>query len=138
MRIGLEAGDHLDLAAPQAGGDLQRGKASQLALSKAQCLGDIRLGDSVETQRGLLDGGDILAEERPQRRGVERRRPHPLKLMRRPGQDHDENTIRTHDRSRRGAHRIKHLAPGRDKRLFGDADAQCFPVDILPAIRDRP
>ena len=66
-RVGLVAGDHLDLAAPQAGGDLELVEAGDGIFGAAQGFGQSRFGQP-EHPEGLLPV-DRPAGDRLLRRG---------------------------------------------------------------------
>jgi hypothetical protein len=112
----LVAGGDLDLAAAQAGGDLERGEVDPGVLSRPQGVRDRRLGDPEQAQDpGAVGGGGG-------RRGAEsgspnRCFPHRPQLARGPGEHDDGGPLTVRGRNHqpwRGTHRGEH------GRAFGD------------------
>ena len=109
----LVARHDLDLAAPQAGRDLQPLERHALALGRAQRLGDLRLGDPEQAQHPP-PVRRRARERRAQRRGLHRRRPHRLQLARRARQHHD-------GRARSRPARAARPAPARSRPARGSS-----------------
>ncbi len=107
----------LDLAAAQAGGDLDLGQGDPALLHLAQALGDLGLGDAEHAQRVAVQRRGAL-EQLPDRLGRQRGRPHRLQLARRAGQDDDHAPVRRDDQAGRGADRVERDRALRHHRLL--------------------
>jgi len=118
----------LDLAAAQAGGDLDLGQRHAVGLDLTQALGDLRLRHAEHPQRVAVQRRRPR-QQLAQRRGLQRRRPHRLKLARRPGQDDDDAPVGRHDEPRSGADRVQHERPLRRHRLLAVGLAQRLGVE---------
>ena len=105
LAAGLVARRDLDLAAAQAGRDLERAsRSTPVALGDAQRLGDLRLGDPEQPQRSPARTSVAPRERRAQRRRSARAvRPHRLQLARRPGQHDHRRAVRRRPAARRPA-----------------------------------
>ena len=119
----------LDLAAPQAGGDLDLGQGDPLPLHLAHALGDLRLGDAEHAQRVAVQGRRP-SEQLAERLGRQRRRPHRLQLARRAGQDDDEAPVRGHHQTGRGADRVEGDRALGDHGLLAVGLAQRLRVEV--------
>ena len=126
--VGLVARDHLDLAAPQARGDLEPLEAADALLGVAQRVGEPGLGQPEHPDH-------LLAVRRAARcrllhRGcLQRQRPHRLKFAWRSRQ-HDDRRLAGYDDARRGAYRIDDMCAGRDERLLAVRRAHRLQVDV--------
>jgi hypothetical protein len=136
----LEARDDLDLAAAQAGRDLEVAERDAALGGEAQRLGDLRLGDPEQAQH------PALVTRRAAHRGREglglgRRRPQRLQLARRSGQYHDRRPLppvggRHHQPGRR-SHRVQDSRAARDHRLLAVRRADRLRVEVRPALHER-
>ena len=96
-RIRLEANDHLDLAPPQAGGDLELPEAVDALLRIAQRVREAGLRhpeDAAPSVAVLRPAGDRLLDAVGRHRGA----PHRLELARRSRQHHDRRRRRERPR----------------------------------------
>ena len=117
LRLVAVADVDLDLAAAQAGGDLDRPDVDPVPLDLAQALGDLRLRHAEHPQR-VAAQWRRPRQHRPHRLGFQRHRPHRPQLARRAGQDdHDPLAGRDHQ-PRRGADGIERDRPLRHHRLL--------------------
>jgi hypothetical protein len=131
LRLRAVAGDDLQLAVPQAGGDLQAGE-----LLLPQRGRQLRLERPPQPQRLLAQLA--AAGQRPLHRlGGQRRRPHPPQLRRRPGEDDDHRSVpslrRGDDETRRRPDRRQHGRPLGHERLLADAGRGGLGVGAPPA-----
>jgi hypothetical protein len=124
----LEARDHLDLPAPQAGGDLELAELLDALLRVPQRVREAGLREA-EHAHGLLPVGGPPRERLAHGVRAHRRAPHRLKLARRAGQHHHRRLAGHHD-ARGGAHRVDHERSLRDQRLLavGGTDGVEVPV----------
>ena len=116
-RLGPVAHVDLDLAASQAGGDLDRAQVHPARFDLAQALGDLRLGDA-EHAHGVGEQRRRPGEDRLHRRRLDRPRPHRLQLARRPRQDDYRPLPGGDDQPRRGADRVEGQGALRHHRLL--------------------
>ncbi len=114
--VGLVAGDNLELAAPQAGGDLQRLEAGQALLGVAQRLGQAGLRQP-EHPHGVLAVGRSAGDGFLDGGCLHRDRPHRLQFAGRTGEHHDRR-LAGNDDTWRGPHRVDHQRSGRDHGLL--------------------
>jgi hypothetical protein len=138
--IRLVARHDLDLAAPQAGSDLEpRETAVELLLRDPQRRGDLRLRDPEQAQHPLL------VFRAPRDRGLERLRldrrlPHRVELARRAGK-HEHGRAsplpRRHDHPRRRAGRLDHRPALGHQRLLAVRQPDRVLVEIRPALHQR-
>ena len=139
LAVGLVARHDLDLAPFQARGHLQLIERDTGALSCAQRLCDLGLGDSEQPQRvASVRGG--LAQQRLQRLGLHGVAPQRLKLSRGAGEDDDRGAgpprRRDHE-ARGGAHGAQHGGAGGDRGLLAVACAQRLAIEVRPALGKR-
>ena len=114
--VGFVAGDHLDLAAAQAGGDLQRGEFRDALFGLAQGFGQTGLRQP-EHSDGVLaidsSPGDGVLHVGCLHRGL----PHRLQFARRTRQ-HDDGRLAGNDHPGGGSDRIHHHRSDRDHGLL--------------------
>ena len=112
LRPGPVANLDLELAAAQAGGDLERARGRRPRSISRSDLRDLGLGDPEQPQR-LADVRLGALEHRARRRRSRARRGHIcVQLARRPGQDdHRRAAVDADHQARRGAGRVDRLAP---------------------------
>ena len=138
-RVRFVAGDHLHLAASQAGGDFQAGESGHGLLCGAQGFGQAGLGHS-EHPNGVLAVGGPSGDGLPHRIGGHGGRPHALQFLGRAGENHNRRCARDHHAGG-GAHRIQHLSALGDHRLLAIGGPHRVGVDIRearhPALHDR-
>ncbi len=132
----LPARDHLDLAATQAGGDLQRVQVDPRLARSVQRRGDLRLGDPEQPQH-LGAVGRVTGDRGLQQRAAPRALPHRLELSRRPRQHDDQRAVgalgRRHDEPGRGPHRVEDLGAHRHDRLLAVGGQDRLLVQARPA-----
>jgi hypothetical protein len=121
LRVRREAGDHLQLSVPQAGGDLQAG---ELGLVAAESGGQLRL-ERAPHPDGLLPQLRPAGQRPLDRSGRQRGRPHAPELGRWAREDQNGRPVATlrrrDDEARGGADRLQHDGALGHERLLADA-----------------
>jgi hypothetical protein len=119
----------LQLAAPQTGRDLQRGRRRELA----QHLGELRLRYARDPHDALLEragAGENVAHER----ASDGLRPHRLQLPRRTGQDEDDRpAVHRDDQPRRRPDGLQDRRAPRHERLLAVPGPQRLVGHVAPA-----
>ncbi len=131
-RLAAIANVDLDLAAAQAGGDLDLGQGDPARLHLTQAFGDLGLGHAEHAQRVSVQRRGPLQQSLNRLR-LQRRGPHRLQLAGRTGKDDDQAAVRRHDQPGRGADWIERDRALRNHRLLAVGLAHRLWVEVEAA-----